>query len=202
MKRYSPAAERNKFPIFEVLNPLLPKNARVLEVASGSGQHAAFFCTQRPDLVWQPTDVDEESLDSIRAFQLECPAMKEAVRWSVVDDMPSSLKGPYDVLVNINMIHIAPWIACQSLVKHASQLLPADGKLFLYGPFLVKDRETAPSNLEFDRSLKERNPLWGLRELDRVIGEAEAQGFQFQEAVDMPANNLSVIFRRSTSPGA
>jgi hypothetical protein len=110
------------------------------------------------------------------------------------------LKGPYDVVVNINMIHIAPWAACQSLMQQASHVLVPEGKLFLYGPFVIKGQETAPSNLDFDRSLKERNPAWGLRDLDDVIAEARSQGLMFQSRVDMPANNISVIFQKMTSP--
>ncbi|MDQ3235334.1 MAG: class I SAM-dependent methyltransferase [Pseudobdellovibrionaceae bacterium] len=201
MKLCSPGAERNKLPIFEVLNPILPANARVLEVASGSGQHAAFLCSQRPDVLWQPTDIDQDAFDSIRAFQLDCPTtMKEPIKWSVTDARPPSLQGPYDVVVNINMIHIAPWAACLSLLRQASQALVPEGKLFLYGPFVLKDRETAPSNQEFDRSLRERNPLWGLRDLDDVVAEAKARGLIFQRRVDMPANNISVIFEKVMQP--
>ncbi len=201
MKQYSPAAERNCLPIFTVLNPLMPVTAQVLEVASGTGQHATFVAQKRLDLIWQPTDCDEEALASILAYQQECasPAMQKPIRWSVIEDRPTPLTGPFDVIVNINMIHISPWEACLRLMQQAEQLLLDEGVLFLYGPFLIKGRETAPSNLEFDRSLQERNPQWGLRDLDEVIAVAARHGLHFQEFIDMPANNLAVIFHRKTS---
>jgi len=201
MKQYSPAAERNSLPIFAVLDPLLPVTAQVLEVASGTGQHADFFSQKRPDIIWQPTDYDAESLASILAYQQECtsPALQKPVCWSVIEDRPTLLTGPFDAIVNINMIHISPWEACFGLMQHAEQLLLDEGVLFLYGPFLIHGRETAPSNIDFDRSLQERNPHWGLRDLDQVIAVAAGHGLHFQEFIDMPANNLAVIFHRKTS---
>lgn len=199
MKQIAPAAERNKSFIFEALTPYLPQGARVLEIASGTGQHAAYICRQRPDIAWQPTDGDPQSLKSIEAFRLEdeLNALLEPVAFNIMDDAPAAIAPPYDLLVNINMIHIAPWKACLSLLNWAEELLKANGFLYFYGPFVEKDRATAPSNIDFDRSLRERNPEWGLRNLEDLVSEADKRGFPLQKVLPMPANNLSVIFQKT-----
>lgn len=200
MQQISPAAERNKSFIFEALNPYLPRGARVLEIASGTGQHAAYICQQRPDIVWQPTDPDPLALQSIESFRLELElnAMLEPLAFNIMGDRPSAIAGPYDLLVNINMIHISPWKACLGLLDNSAELLKTNGTLYFYGPFFQKDVETAPSNIDFDRSLRKRDPLWGLRNLDDVVSEAERRGFRLQKVLPMPANNLSVIFQKAT----
>jgi SAM-dependent methyltransferase len=198
MKAYSPAAERNQKPIFEVLNPFLPPNAQVLELASGTGQHANFFCENRPDLIWQPSDPDPASIASITSYYTDArPAgLQKPIAWSVFDPLPIDLNRSFDVVVNINMIHISPWEACLALLDHCQTWLASGGILYLYGPFILSDRPTAPSNLAFDQSLKERDPRWGLRDLERVKAEAEARGLRWLKTIEMPANNVSVLFEK------
>lgn len=197
--RSSPAAERNKEPIFMALSPFLPEQAKVLEIASGTGQHAAFIASARPDILWQPSDRDEESLRSIREWgetivtkNVLAPLELDILQPSQRDKLPQDA---YDAVVSINMIHIAPWSAFLSLLDLAQKCLKKGGTLFLYGPFLVDESDTSPSNLAFDLSLKERNPEWGLRDLKEVIAEAERMGFKCLHRINMPANNLSVIFK-------
>jgi hypothetical protein len=198
MPSLSPAAERNKGPIFEILNPLLPNGARVLEVASGTGQHADYFCEKRPDLRWQPSDPDQASFENIMEFyrQRTNEAFLEPLRWSVFDPLPKGLQQGIDAVVNINMIHIAPWEACLALLDHCRNGLVSGGLLYLYGPYVLSDRPTAPSNLAFHQSLQARDPRWGLRELDQVVEAAAARGLQWNRTIDMPANNVSVLFTR------
>jgi SAM-dependent methyltransferase len=198
MPSLSPAAERNKEPIFEILNPLLPKGAQVLEVASGTGQHAAYFCEKRPDLRWQPSDPDPAGFESIMDFykQRKNEAFLEPIRWSVHDPLPQVLQRKFDAVVNINMIHISPWEACLALLDHCQTWLASGGILYLYGPYMLSDRPTAPSNLAFHQSLQARDPRWGLRELDQVVAAAAERGLQWKRTIDMPANNVSVLFTR------
>lgn len=196
MKSYSPAAERNQGPIFEVLHPFLPPRAELLEIASGTGQHADYFCEKRPDIIWQTCDPDPTSLASLHSYYAEGrhAGLQKPIAWSVLEPIPEALSRSFDAVVNINMIHIAPWEACLALLDHARTLLAAGGILYLYGPYVIKDRPTAPSNLAFHQSLLDRDPRWGLRELERVKAEAEARGLRWLKTVDMPANNVSVLF--------
>jgi cyclopropane fatty-acyl-phospholipid synthase-like methyltransferase len=198
MKAFSPAAERNQGPIFEVLNPFLPSKAAVLEVASGTGQHADFFCTQRPDIMWQPTDPDPSSLLSLETYCAESghPGMKKPKAWSVFDALPPELDRRFDAVVNINMIHISPWEACLALLDHTRNWLAPGGVLYLYGPFVREGRPTAASNLAFHQSLQERDARWGLRELETVMAAARDRGLRWLKTVDMPANNVSVLFQK------
>jgi len=198
LQALSPAAERNKEPILEVLNPLLPQKAQVLEIASGTGQHAQYFCMKRPDIVWQPSDPDRASIISIESYRAETSGtgFKKPEPWSVLEPLPENLNRPFDAVVNINMIHISPWEACVALLDHCKTWLAKGGVLYLYGPYFIKDRPTAPSNLDFHQSLQERDSRWGLRDLDRVRAEAEARGLYWLKTVDMPANNFSVIFEK------
>lgn len=196
MKRFAPATERNSTPILEVLRDVLPPSGVVLEVASGTGQHAVFFAPLFPRVSWQPTDLDPESLASIEAWRkdagtrnLLAPLHLDVTR----GDWPLDHA---DAVVCCNMIHISPWTATEGLFAGAAKILPAGAPLFLYGPFLQAGIETAPSNLAFDASLKERNPAWGIRGLEEVARAAEARGFRYLKKVAMPANNLSVVFRR------
>lgn len=198
MQARSPAAERNKQPILEVLNPLLLPQARVLEVASGTGQHAQYFCMKRPDIVWQPSDPDQASIASIESYrgELSGTGLNKPEQWSVLESLPEHLNRTFDAVVNINMIHISPWETCLALLDHCKTWLAPGGVLYLYGPYFIKDRPVAPSNLAFHQSLQQRNPLWGLRDLDQVRAEAEAQGLHHIKTVDMPAHNFSVIFKK------
>ncbi len=198
MKAFSPAAERNQGPIFEVLEPFLSAQAKVLEIASGTGQHADYFCAKRPDIMWQTCDPDPTSFASLMSYHAEGKhgGLQKPIAWSVLETMPLELQRTFDAVVNINMIHISPWEACLAMLDHSKIFLAMDGILFLYGPYFIKSRETASSNLAFHQSLQERNPRWGLRELDRVKAEAEARGLTWLKTVDMPANNVSVLFRK------
>jgi cyclopropane fatty-acyl-phospholipid synthase-like methyltransferase len=202
MNAFSPAAERNREPIFMALNPFLPKDARVLEIASGTGQHAVYIGGQRPDIHWQPSDRDEMSLRSIQEW-IDGSSVKNVSRPIEVDvlvvknELIAEIPGDsLDAVVSINMIHIAPWEACLALFEIAARHLKAKGTLFLYGPFLMADRDTAPSNLSFDLSLKERNPHWGIRSLETVTEVAAGKGFKRLHVIDLPANNEAVIFQK------
>jgi SAM-dependent methyltransferase len=198
MKRDAPATQRNRLPILDVLRPLVPGPALVLEVASGTGQHAAFFAGALPHVVWQPTDVDPGALASIEAWRAE--AGLPNVRAPLLLDAASA-NWPVeraDVVASINMIHIAPWASCEGLVRGASRILPPGGVLFLYGPFRVGGELPAPSNVAFDLSLRARDPAWGVRELDDVTALCAAAGLGREAVVEMPANNLSVVFRRAS----
>ena len=193
MKRNAPSTQRNRQPILAVLERVLPASGRVLEVASGSGEHALFFARHLPGLTWQPSDVGAAERASISAWaaeaNLEAPIVVDAAAaaWPVAG---------LAAVVNINMIHISPWAACVGLFRGAGASLARGGVLYLYGPFRQASRPTAPSNEDFARSLEQRDPAWGLRLLEDVVALASEHGFALAEVVDMPANNLSVVFRR------
>jgi hypothetical protein len=196
--RVSPATARNRAPILEVLKPRLPAAGLVLEIAAGAGEHAAFNAAALPHLQWRPTDPDPEALASIAAWRdhLDLPNLLPPLRLDAAD--PDSWPVEHtDAVININMIHISPWTATEGLMAGAARLLPAGGLLFVYGPYIEADVPTAPSNLAFDQSLRSRNPLWGIRSLDEVTTLAAEQGLTLTERIAMPANNLSLIFRRS-----
>lgn len=196
--RVSPSTARNREPILEVLAPRLPACGLVLEIAAGAGEHAAHAAAALPHLQWQPTDPDSEALISIAAWRdhAALPNLLPPLRLDASD--PDSWPvAQADAVVNINMIHISPWSATQGLMAGAGRLLPSDGLLYLYGPYLEADVETAPSNLAFDQSLKDRNPAWGLRRLDDVTALAARHGLTLAERIAMPANNLSLIFRKA-----
>jgi len=193
----SPAAARNREPILQVLRERLPMPGEVLEIASGSGEHAAWFAAALPSVIWRPSDHAPEALDSIRAWRdgADLPNLLEPV----VIDAAAPEAWPVeraDAVVCINMIHIAPWDAAEGLVRGAARLLPTGGLLFLYGPFREAGRHTAPSNEAFDASLKSRDPAWGVRDLDEVAALAHGGGFQLSTRIPMPASNLSVVFEK------
>ena len=197
MKQYAPAAERNREPISAVLRQVLPESGLVLEVASGTGQHSAAFAALFPDLVWQPSDPDPSALSSIAAWReeaglpnLRAPVRLDAEAWPWPVDRA-------DAVLCVNMVHISPWAATLGLLSGAAALLPPGGPLILYGPYRRAEVATAPSNESFDLSLKSRNPEWGLRNLEDVSGAAEAQGLRFERLFEMPANNLTVVYRRT-----
>ncbi|WP_138380529.1 DUF938 domain-containing protein [Luteithermobacter gelatinilyticus] len=202
-KQTSPAAERNKGPILEVLKDTLPRYGTVLEIASGTGQHAVYFTEHLPPLLWQPTDPDPEARTSIRDWWWEVqlknilpPLDLDVCKtpWPVEITPPPE---PITSIVCINMIHISPWAACVALMEGAGRLLPPEGILYLYGPYRLDGNHTAPSNAEFDRWLKNQNPEWGVRDLGHVRQMAAKNGLEFVRTVAMPANNLSVIFRKN-----
>jgi len=196
--RSSPSTQRNRQPILEVLAPRLGRGARVLEVASGAGEHALFLAAALPGVSWQPTDRDADALASIAAWRAASgPANLAAPIRLDAADAASWPAGPFDAVVCINMIHISPWAASEGLMAGAGRVLTPGGRLFLYGPFLEAGVETAPSNLAFDQSLKARDPAWGIRDLAAVTALAAARGLTLAERIAMPANNLIVMFENA-----
>lgn len=188
---------RNRDPILAVLKPRLPASGLVLEIAAGAGEHAVYNAAAMPGLSWQPTDPDPEALASIAAWRTHAglPNLLAPLRLDASEPDAWPIKRA-DVVVNINMIHIAPWAATEGLITGASRILPAGGILFLYGPYIEPDVETAPSNLDFDRLLKHRNPAWGVRRLDEVTALAGRHGLDLAERIAMPANNLALFFKK------
>lgn len=196
MKRVAPAAGRNREPIAAVLTEELPPAGLVLEIASGTGEHAVHFARTFPHLDWQPTDGDDDALASIAAWREEleppnlCPPLKldaGAADWPV---------SRADAIVCINMVHISPPSATFGLLDGAARILPAGAPLVLYGPYLEQGVETALSNLEFDRSLKARNSAWGLRSIEWLDEQARERGLSRTRRVAMPANNLTLVYRK------
>jgi SAM-dependent methyltransferase len=193
----SAAAERNKDPILTVLESVLPPTGSVLEIASGTGQHICYFAQSLPGLHWQPTEPDAEGREAIaarvRGANLANVAPPIALdvhepRWPVAGDV--------DAIVCINMIHISPWSATQALCAGAARHLRTGGLLLTYGPYL-QNGTAAQSNLDFDASLRRRNPDWGLRDLDDVTRLAAGHGLTRRQVVPMPANNLTVVFAKT-----
>lgn len=198
--RTSPSTARNRDPILSVLKPRLPNGGIVLEIAAGAGEHAAYNAAALPGLRWQPTDPDPDALVSIAAWRAHAalPNLLPPLRLDASD--PNSWPiARADAIVNINMIHISPWAATQGLMSGSGRLLPAGGILFLYGPYIEPDIETAPTNQAFDLDLKARNPAWGLRRIDEVRALAARHRLEFSERVAMPANNLALIFRKTSN---
>ena len=199
MKATSPATARNREPIAAVLREVLPERGLVLEVASGAGEHVAYFARLFPDLVWQPSDPEPRALASIEAHAADAglPNLREPVALdAAAETWPI---GRADALVCINMVHISPWAATVGLMRGAGRLLGSGSPLILYGPYRRDGIAAAPSNEAFDRSLKERDPAWGLRRLEDVAAQAQQAGLALERVVEMPANNLIAVFRRSTS---
>ena len=195
-RRSAPSAMRNREPMLAVLRRVMPEKGGVLEIASGTGEHAAYFAPRFPGLSWQPSDTDPTALPSIAAWvaDTDAPNLRPPVVLDVTAD-PWPVEHA-DVIVCCNMIHIAPWAAARGLLAGAGRILAPGGVLYLYGPYRVEGRPTAPSNEAFDRSLRSRNPDWGVRRLDDVAREAAGHGLVLAETVDMPADNLSVISRK------
>jgi SAM-dependent methyltransferase len=192
----SPSADRNKTPIADVLDRLLPETGEVLEISSGVGQHIVHFARRMPRLVWQPTERDAACLRSIAAWsEAEAlPNVRPPLFLDVFDDVWPAARA--DAIVCLNMIHIAPWSATQALLRGARRTLRAGGLLVLYGPFRRDGAHIAESNAEFDRQLQARDPQWGIRNLEDVGRAAAAKGLASGEIHQMPANNLVVSFRK------
>lgn len=201
-RRHSPAAERNKQPILDVLQRLLPARGAALEIASGTGQHAAYFAAGLPGWTWQPSDLQADALPSIAAWCATdnadtplanvLPALQldvMAPHWPILH--------PVDAIFCANMLHIAPWPTCAALMRGAARHLAAHGLLLTYGPYLVEGQATAPGNLGFDESLRARDPAWGIRRLGDVAREASGAGLRLREQIAMPANNLLLVFERA-----
>lgn len=198
----SPAAERNRPFILQVLQNHLPSTGTVLEIASGTGQHAVFIAPALAPRVWQPSDCHAGALESINSWlhAQPCPNLAEPLLLDVLEQpWPVELhprQPPITAVVAINMIHIAPWRCCEALLDGAHRLLPSGGVLYLYGPFKRDGLHTAPSNEAFDTDLKYRDPEWGIRDLEEVTEAAAARALKQTAVIEMPANNLSVLFTR------
>ncbi|WP_414541295.1 DUF938 domain-containing protein [Nostoc sp. CCY0012] len=203
-RQYAPATQRNREAILEILLQVLPASGTILEVASGTGEHSVFFAPHLAPRKWLPSDQNPQLRASITAWAEECSADNLYLPRELDASMPvwpvekdASLDSPIVAIVNINMIHISPWSACLGLMAGAGRILPPGGILYLYGPYKQGGEHTAPSNASFDQSLQAQNPEWGVRNLEDVIAAANNQKLQLQATYQMPANNLSVVFKRS-----
>jgi hypothetical protein len=194
MKKHAPATARNREPIREVLDRELPATGLVLEIASGTGEHAVAFARAFPTITWQPSDPSPDSVASIAAHRDEAALPNLAAPLLLDITAPCPLSHA-DAIVCINMVHIAPWEAALALFATAGTILSSGALLYLYGPFLF-DGETAPSNREFDASLRARDPRWGVRDVRDLTAAATSAGLSLRGAVSMPANNHSLLFRR------
>lgn len=200
-RRFSPSAARNREPIRQAVSPYLPNGARVLEIGSGTGEHALHFCAARPDLEWTPSDPDAGSRASVEAWRAlsGLAGLRPVLALDAsAADWPG-LSPPYDAVIAINVVHIAPWSTCEGLFAGASRTLTPDGRLILYGPFARDGAHTAPSNADFDASLRSRNPDWGVRDLADLSRLGQARGLEGDAEISMPANNLTLVFRRASA---
>lgn len=194
-----PSAERNRGPILEALRPWLPEEALVLEAGCGSGQHGLFFAEALPGLRWLPCDLSEEAVASAAAWreQSGLPNLLPPQRLDASsEDWPLD---EVDVIYSANVVHISPVAVMHGIVREAGRRLRPEGLLVLYGPYLVDGKPTTESNAAFDRSLQGRNPSWGLRDLDDLSERAVDAGLVREAVIEMPANNLLLIFRRTTA---
>lgn len=196
-RRSAPHVARNAGPIADVLAQALPGRGLVLEIASGSGEHILHFAARFPALDWQPSDPDPAALRSIAAWRAEAGLANLRAPVAIDAGEAGWLVAAADAILAINMVHISPWAATRGLLRGAGRLLGAGAPLYLYGAYRRAGVATAPSNEAFDRSLKARNPEWGLRELDEVVVEAGVHGFALETVIEMPANNLSVVLRKA-----
>jgi len=196
VKRHAPAADRNREPIISVLRATLPARGLVLEIASGTGQHAVAFAASLPGLEWQPSDADGDALASIAAWRDDAhlPNLHAPLRLDVEEPWPVAAA---DAVVWINMVHIAPWSAALALIAGAARVLPAGGVLVTYGPYRFAGTFTAPSNQAFDRSLRDRDPRWGVRDVVELEAAARAAGLGLAAILAMPANNHVLVFGRT-----
>lgn len=211
-RQWSPAAQRNREYILKVLRQVLPPTGTVLEVASGSGEHAIVFAPELAPRQWLPSDPNLIALASIAAWRETYPApnLYPPIRLDVTEDvwtveqqsLPVELLdtdfelSDITAIANINMIHISPWSACLGLMAGANRILSPGGILYLYGPYKQQGNHTAESNRVFDENLRSQNPAWGVRDLEAVIEAAAVQNLAFVKTVSMPANNLSVILQK------
>jgi len=199
-RRHSPAAERNRVPLLAELRRLLPAQGTALEIASGTGQHAAFFADALPAWRWQPSDGDLHSAASISAWCEGLANVLPPLHLDVRADAWPGVPARVDAIFCANLLHISPWASCTGLLRGAARHLSTKGLLLLYGPYVVEGEATAPSNLAFDADLRARDPAWGLRRLGDVQRQAEAAGLRLCERVPMPANNLLLVFVRLDLP--
>ena len=203
-RQYAPATLRNRDPILDFFKQWFPTQAKILEIASGTGEHGLYFSQQLPEVIWQPSDINPLAIASIEAWQAKqgtpnflAPLLLNmlAEQWW---DFSSSTKAGFqpNVLVSINMIHISPWATALGLFEGAKSLLTTQDLVYIYGPFKQNGQHTSESNLAFDQSLRARNPEWGVRDLEDVITIANDSGFELLKVESMPANNLSVLFQK------
>lgn len=196
---FSPAADRNKAPILAALQRLLPASARVLEIASGTGQHAQHFASACSGWLWQPTDADATMLPAINARCHGLANVLPAVQLDVMHTPWPVVSPQLDAVYCANLLHISPWTACPALMQGAAAHLRAGGRLLLYGPYRQDGVPTAPSNQSFDADLKSRNAEWGLRAVSAVEREAAAVGLVLREVLVMPSNNLLLVFNAGSA---
>jgi len=197
---FSPSAERNKHPILKVLRSVLPERGHALEIASGTGQHVVWFAQQLPKWSWQPTDMHRGALYNIevRAAEADLDNVFSPLQLDVLES-PWPLEGDkFDLVLCINMLHIAPWASCAALMRGCAQHLTPGGLLVTYGPYFENETPPAPSNLAFDGSLREHDPSWGIRQREEVEEAARAAGLVLQARHALPANNLLLVFARKT----
>jgi Protein of unknown function (DUF938) len=197
-RRHSAPAERNRGPILEVLKRVLPPQGRALEIAAGTGQHAVHFAAGLPGWIWQPSDPEASALASIAAWSADAGLanLKPPVELDVLSE-PWPVTGPFDAIFCANMLHISPWSTCAALMRGAASLLCANGLLLTYGPYFEQGVEPSPGNVAFDADLRARNPAWGLRFVHQVADQARVVGLVLAERHPMPANNLTLVFRRA-----
>jgi hypothetical protein len=200
---FSPAADRNKQAILNVLRPVLPATGHALEIASGTGQHVAFFAAALPGWTWQPTDADAGALPLLAAYLQEEKQVNVleplwldvlAAQWPA---RGAAFTEPFDAIYVANMLHIAPWATCAALMQGSARHLARGGVLITYGPYLEVDVPTSPRNLAFDDSLRARDPAWGIRRLEDVAEQARRAGLRLRERHAMPANNLLLVWSPS-----
>ncbi|MEX3810255.1 DUF938 domain-containing protein [Paraburkholderia sp. BR13439] len=195
-RQHSPSTERNREPILAVLRDALPARGRVLEIASGTGEHAIWFAGALPGLDWQPSDADEEARESIAAWTAHAGLANVRAPLALDVHQPDWGVDGLDAVVCINMIHISPWSAAQALIDGAGRRLVDGGVLYLYGPYRRGGAHTAPSNEAFEQWLKSRNPEWGVRDMEAVVALGDAAGLTCERVVAMPANNFSLVFKK------
>ncbi|MGF6504256.1 DUF938 domain-containing protein [Paraburkholderia sp. 32] len=195
-RQHSPSAERNREPILAVLREALPASGRVLEIASGTGEHAICFAGALPGLDWQPSDADEEARESIAAWTAQAGLANLRAPLALDVHQPDWGVDALDAVVCINMIHISPWSAAQALFDGAGRRLVDGGVLYLYGPYRRGGAHTAPSNEAFDQWLKSRDPEWGVRDMEAVVALGDTAGLTCERVVAMPANNFSLVFTK------
>lgn len=202
---HSPAAERNREPILRALKQILPPQGLALEIASGTGQHVAHFAAGLPGWVWQPSDAQPDAFDSIGWWcaqagvrQVKAPIQLNVMAspWPCVD---RPFKQSFDAIFCANMLHISPWATCAALMQGAARHLTPAGRLLVYGPFLEPGTPTSPGNQDFDQSLRQRDPSWGIRQLDDVAQEASRAGLRLHQRIEMPTNNLLLAFVRKSA---
>jgi SAM-dependent methyltransferase len=196
LRGFSPSTARNKEPILQILREVLPPSGTILEVASGTGEHIVFFAEKFTGLQFQPSDIDPKAHESINAWlaYLQLPNVAAPLALDASDARWPALQ--FDAVLNMNMVHISPWASTLGLLRNTAQVLRPGGFLYMYGPYRVQQKLMAPSNESFDQSLRERNPLWGIRDMEAVAEAAAKEGLMLERTIEMPANNFSLLFYR------